>query len=86
MAEINIPSGPIHTTPWTAIRTTPTEPTRPVFEKVLRDALAGVELGSEDERILSWLAGWDAPTVATVASLLYRVRALDHEEPEADRG
>ncbi|MGW3412438.1 hypothetical protein [Streptomyces sp. NPDC000888] len=33
---------------------------------------AGVELGTYDHRIIDWLAGWDYPTVATVASLLRR--------------
>ncbi|MEO3869365.1 hypothetical protein ABGB18_11085 [Nonomuraea sp. B12E4] len=51
---------------------------------MLRDALAGVELGAEDERIVVWASGWDSPTVATVASLLCRVRALNYEEPEVE--
>jgi len=37
-------------------------------------ALQGVELGAYDECILQWLAIWDVPVVATVISLLYRVR------------
>ncbi len=41
---------------------------------VLRQALAGVELGDYDRRILDWLAGWDTPTVGTVVSLLLRAR------------
>ncbi|MEV0994630.1 hypothetical protein [Nonomuraea sp. NPDC050202] len=86
MADINIPLSPIHTAPWGAIRTGLKEPARPVFEQVLRDALAGVELGAYDERMVVWLSGWDVPTVATVASLLYRVRALGYEEPEEGRG
>lgn len=82
MADINIPLGPIGSEPVGAIRTEPLEPSRPVYRKVLRDALAGVELGAHDEQILEWLTGWDAPTVATLASLIYRVRGLDYEEPE----
>ncbi|MFS8198817.1 hypothetical protein ACLVWQ_09015 [Streptomyces sp. CWNU-52B] len=33
---------------------------------------AGVELGTYDLRIVDWLAGWDWPTVATIASLIRR--------------
>lgn len=39
--------------------------------------LDGIELGDYDDRILRWLARWDWPTVATVASLLHRARAAD---------
>ena len=42
---------------------------------VLREPLAGLELGGYDELIVQWLADWDIPTVATVASLLHRARA-----------
>jgi hypothetical protein len=42
---------------------------------ILADALAGVELGAWDRRILAWLAGWDAATVVTVASWVARSRA-----------
>jgi hypothetical protein len=41
----------------------------------LHAPLAGIELGAYDERILAWIAGWDTPTVATIASLLLRARA-----------
>ncbi|MEV0382361.1 hypothetical protein [Nonomuraea sp. NPDC050643] len=84
-----IPLGPIHSAPWGAIKTELLEPNQPVYEKVLRDALAGVELGAYDEDIVVWVSGLDCPTVATLASLLYRLRALgcgcypdpaDHEE------
>ena len=37
-------------------------------------ALDGVELGAYDQRLLTWLAGWDVPTAATVISLLWRAR------------
>ncbi|EGX58164.1 hypothetical protein SZN_19083 [Streptomyces zinciresistens K42] len=33
---------------------------------------AGVELGAYDRRIVDWIAGWDYPTVATIASLIRR--------------
>lgn len=41
----------------------------------LHAPLAGIELGSYDERILAWLAEMgDNPTVLTIASLLHRAR------------
>jgi len=43
----------------------------------LLEPLDGVELGTYDRRIIDWLAGWDTETIATVASLLYRARAVD---------
>ncbi|HUY50124.1 MAG TPA: hypothetical protein VMV92_31205 [Streptosporangiaceae bacterium] len=43
--------------------------------EILAAALAGVELGVWDRRILGWLAGWDASTVLTVASWIVRSRA-----------
>ncbi|MFF0014565.1 hypothetical protein [Streptomyces sp. NPDC005374] len=33
---------------------------------------AGVELGTYDRLIVDWIAGWDYPTVATIASLIRR--------------
>lgn len=44
-------------------------------ERAIRAALAGVELGAYDERMIGWLSRWDVPTVATVVSLLGRARA-----------
>jgi hypothetical protein len=41
----------------------------------IREALAGVELGAHDERMIEWLAGWDVPTVGSFVSLFDRVRA-----------
>lgn len=35
-------------------------------------AVGGVVLGAYDERILTWLAGWEVSTVAVVVSLLWR--------------
>jgi hypothetical protein len=43
--------------------------------EVLAGVLAGIELGAWDRRIASWLAGWDAATVLTVASWIARSRA-----------
>jgi hypothetical protein len=42
---------------------------------ILAGALAGIELGAWDRRIVEWLAGLDASTVLTVASLIARSRA-----------
>jgi hypothetical protein len=42
---------------------------------ILAGVLAGIELGAWDRRIVEWLAGWDASTVLTVASLIARSRA-----------
>lgn len=43
----------------------------------LLEPLDGVELGAYDRRIVDWLAGWDIETVGTIASLIYRARAMD---------
>jgi hypothetical protein len=43
--------------------------------QLLAGVLAGVRLGAWDRRIIAWLAGWDAETVLTVASLISRARA-----------
>lgn len=44
------------------------------------DALGpGVELlGVYDLRMLDWLAGWDTPTVGSIACLIWRARAAEH--------
>ncbi|MDX2828495.1 hypothetical protein PV416_47495 [Streptomyces ipomoeae] len=39
---------------------------------------AGVELGAYDRRIVDWIAGWDYPTVATIASLIRRAAHRPH--------
>ncbi|MGH3698061.1 MAG: hypothetical protein ACRDRU_23330 [Pseudonocardiaceae bacterium] len=48
----------------------------PVEERraALLAALDGVQLGVYDERIVSWLVGWDVPVVAAIVSLLWRAR------------
>lgn len=43
---------------------------------VLGDALAGIELGEFDDRILMWLSGWDTSTVATVVSWIERAKKV----------
>ena len=37
-------------------------------------ALAGVDLGAYDRRIVDWLVNWDDPTCRTVVSLIWRAR------------
>ncbi|MFD9950868.1 hypothetical protein ACFWYW_59080 [Nonomuraea sp. NPDC059023] len=74
MAEINIPSGPIDVEPVHAITCDPDESARRANTTALRAALDGIPLGDWDRTILAWLAGWEPSTVATVCSLLRRVR------------
>jgi hypothetical protein len=72
---------PLHTTP-VAVRA-PFDVRRPPIYRpeaaradrvaAIREALAGVELGAHDERMIEWIAGWDVPTVGV--SLFDRVRA-----------
>jgi len=38
----------------------------------LLEPLDGIQLGEYDHRIVDWLARWDVPTIAVVASLLRR--------------
>ena len=45
----------------------------------LLEPLDGIVLGSHDRIIIDWLADWDISVVGTVASLLYRARAIGHE-------
>jgi hypothetical protein len=66
-ADSWVPGGPVQEAPGGFV---------PVAEqrRVLAGVLAGVELGVWDERIVDWLAGWDACTVLTVASWIARAR------------
>lgn len=47
----------------------------------LREPLAGLHVTEYEHHQLEWLAGWDVPTVAVFASLLWRARQA---EPQAD--
>jgi hypothetical protein len=58
--------GPIDQAPW--MRASFSERRQAVVE-----ALAGLELGEWDQRIVSWPAGWDSPTVVPIISWLRRV-------------
>jgi hypothetical protein len=42
----------------------------------LLEPLDGIELGEYDRRIIDWLADWDTSVIGTVASLIYRARAV----------
>ncbi|KRE61798.1 hypothetical protein ASG92_20685 [Arthrobacter sp. Soil736] len=44
-------------------------------QKLLDEALEGLELGAYDARIIAWLKNWDQPTIVTLASLFVRARA-----------
>jgi hypothetical protein len=52
------------------------------FRTALVEAIGPVQLGAYDNRLLDWLADWDASVVGTLASLFYRVRAAG----ETDQG
>ncbi|MGW2562587.1 LOG family protein [Streptomyces sp. NPDC001514] len=66
-SSLGIPTGPIESAPWTTLR-------HEDFPVALTEAFAGIELGAYDRKIIDWLAGWDGPTVATIASLVIRAR------------
>ncbi|MEV5124292.1 hypothetical protein AB0K49_16105 [Streptomyces decoyicus] len=64
----SIPAGPVESAPWSALSG------EAEYRAALAEAFAGVELGEYDRRIIEWVAGWDSPTVATLASLVIRAR------------
>jgi hypothetical protein len=45
-------------------------------QRILAEVLSGVELGAWDQRMVGWLAGWDAATVLTIASWIVRARGM----------
>lgn len=45
-------------------------------EKVLRLALAGVDLTAEEERAVKWLARWDLGTVRVIAGLFAKLNSV----------
>ncbi len=63
-----VPAGPVEAPPRGFVP-------RAEQAEILAAALAGIELGEWDRRILEWMAGWDASTVLTVASWIVRSRA-----------
>lgn len=50
--------------------------------EILATALAGIELGDWDRRILDWMSNWDAATVLTVASWVTRTRDTRPRPPQ----
>ncbi|MEO3860959.1 hypothetical protein [Acrocarpospora sp. B8E8] len=81
MAEINIPAGPLNRPPYGTIRNVGNERSSDANAAALVETLAGLELGTEDVRILEWLARWEPSTVATICSWILRARALAPERP-----
>jgi hypothetical protein len=77
MADPRIPTGPIHRDPGGFIP-------EPQQHAMLLEVLDGVILGTYDHRIIEWLAGWDASTVRTVASLILRARHTEAAQLAAD--
>lgn len=59
----------------------------PVDERraALLAALAGVQLGAYDRRIVDWLARGEVSTVATVVSLIFRARDAGQAAPGGAR-
>lgn len=62
-------------------------PVGDVARWMLHQALGGIRLGAFDRQIVAWLAGRDAPTIATVASLLRRAwhAGMDDGRAETDQ-
>ena len=53
--------------------------------QILAAALAGIELGAWDRRILDWMSNWDASTVLTVASWITRTRDTSQDHSNDDQ-
>ena len=71
-----VPRGPIQTAPRGHLPATGRA-------QILAGALAGLELGAWDRRILHRLAGWDTSTALTIASWITRTRARTaNQEPQ----
>ena len=62
-----VPAGPVQEPP-------PGFVPRAQQAQILAAALAGIELGTWDRRILDWMSNLDAATVLTVASWITRTR------------
>jgi hypothetical protein len=72
----SVPRGPIQTAPRGCLPATGRA-------QILASALASLELGTWDRRILHWLAGWDTSTALTIASWITRTRAATaNQEPQ----
>lgn len=77
-----IPTGPIDTEP---LRALPWDgDNRATNRAALRDAFAGLELGSYDRSISDWIATLEPAMVATVCSWLLRARTQGGAPPLRD--
>ena len=70
-----VPAGPVHVPPPGFIPQTQQA-------EILATALASIELGAWDWRILHWMSNWDAATVLTVASWITRTRDTSPGPPQ----
>jgi hypothetical protein len=43
----------------------------------IRGSLRGVDMGAYDDRVVSWMAGWDDSTVRTLCSWIERARVAE---------
>jgi hypothetical protein len=77
VAEIRIPTGPIDSDPYGAIRPIGSEFVSDANGAALAQVLDGLELGDHDRRILNWLCDRDTSAVATVCSWILRARAAE---------
>lgn len=74
-----LPTGPIEADPIDYYRGRELSDLPPLID----EALAGMELGAYDRRIVDWLKGWDQPTIVTIASLIQRARAAGMTRDQA---
>jgi hypothetical protein len=80
VADINIPTGPIHTEPGDAIRPGPGQRGGDANHEALNAALQGVERGDYDQWIVDWLCTWEPSTVAVICSWIQRARNTDNTD------
>lgn len=50
------------------------EPITALNARDLAEAVAGLELGAYDQKIIGWLAEWEPATVAVICGLISRAR------------
>lgn len=72
-----IPLGPLNREPRGDNDQSP--PDEADLVRMLHACLRDADLGTHDERIIVWLARWEASTVRTVASWLERVRLAERD-------
>lgn len=73
-----IPTGPVETEPFA-------HGPAPLTARTVTEALTagGLELGAYDQRIATWLAGWDNGTILTILSWVARAAARDTDTTAA---